>query len=219
MARPSTGIRYIEARTNLGNAYKELGRLSDAQAAYERVLTLNPDHAEAHNNLGVVLRKNRGGWMKRGLVSACHRLEADSCGGTEQSRPGAPGTGRLDDAIRCFERALQIVSGYGTALYNLGIAWIWREDIPRALRCLRNRAAKHARRPVAETTVFRSRLKHDAEQLEYLRESGLLGDEWNPYHEASLDCAKNWNTRRPVRLDPQIACRCRLPTCSPCGLV
>ncbi|MCS6318394.1 MAG: tetratricopeptide repeat protein [Nitrospira sp.] len=26
--------RYIEARTNLGNAYKELGRLTDAQAAY-----------------------------------------------------------------------------------------------------------------------------------------------------------------------------------------
>ena len=93
--------------------------------------------------------------------------------------------GRLDDAIRCFERALQIVPGYGTALYNLGIAWIWREEIPRALRCFAETAqAKHAHgRPVAETTVFRSRLKHDAEQLEYLRESGLLGDEWNPYHE------------------------------------
>lgn len=178
--------RYIEARTNLGNAYKELGRLSDAQAAYEQVLTLNPDHAEAHNNLGVVLKEQ--GRLDEAAESYRRAIALKPTHAEAQNNLGLVllEQGRLDDAIRCFERALQIVPGYGTALYNLGIAWIWREDIPRALRCFAETAqAKHAHgRPVAETTVFRSRLKHDAEQLEYLRESGLLGDEWNPYHEA-----------------------------------
>ena len=35
-----------------------------------------------------------------------------------------------------------------------------------------------------DTAVFRSRLKHDAEQLQYLFEAGLVGDEWRPYYQA-----------------------------------
>jgi hypothetical protein len=94
--------------------------------------------------------------------------------------------GQLDDAIRCFEQALQILPGYGTARYNLGIAWIWREDIPRALGCFAEtaRAKHHHGRPITETAVFRSRLKHDAEQLQYLFDSGLAGEEWRPYYHA-----------------------------------
>ena len=80
----------------------------------------------------------------------------------------------MDDAIRSFEGAAG-PSGYGTALYNLGIAWIWREDIPRALRCFAETAkAKCAHGcPVTDSAVFRSRVKHDAEQIGYLFERGL----------------------------------------------
>ncbi len=188
--------RYIEARTNLGNAYKELGRLSDALAAYEQVLTLNPDHAEAHNNVGVVLKEQ--GRLDEAAASYRRAITLKPTHAEAQNNLGLVllEQGRLDEAIGCFERALQIVPGYGTALYNLGIAWIWREDIPRALRCFAETAqAKHAHgRPVTETTVFRSRLKHDAEQLQYLRENGLLDAEWNSYHEAL--------TRLHERLEP-----------------
>ncbi len=178
--------RYIEPRTNLGNAYKELGRLAEAQATYEQVLALNPDHAEAHNNLGVVLKEQ--GRLDAAAEAYGRAIALKPTHAEAQNNLGLVllEQGRLDEAISCFERALQLVPGYGTALYNLGIAWIWREDIPKALRCFSETARmKHAHgRPVTDTAVFRSRLKHDAEQIGDLFERGLLGEEWRPYHAA-----------------------------------
>ena len=178
--------RYIEPRTNLGNAYQEMGRLADAQAAYEQAVAINPDHAEAHNNLGVVLKAQgrleaAAEAYRRAIVLKPSHAEAQNNLGLVLMEQG-----RLDEAIRCFERALQILPGYATALYNLGISAIWHEDIPRALRCLADTArAKYDHgRPVRDTAVFRSRLKHDAEQLEYLFEAGLVGDDWRPYYQA-----------------------------------
>jgi tetratricopeptide (TPR) repeat protein len=180
--------RYIEPHTNLGNVYQEMGRLADAQAAYEEVFAINPDHAEAHNNLGVVLKaqgrlESAAEAYRRAIALKPSHAEAQNNLGLvfmEQDLVG--------EAILCFERALQIVPGYGTALYNLGIAAIWHGDIACALRCFTDRArAKHDHgRPVTDRAVFRSRLKHDAEQLHYLLESGLVGEEWRPYYEALI---------------------------------
>lgn len=50
-----------------GNAWAEQGRLADAIEAYVRAIELNPGHAPAHNNLGVVLRQMN------------HLDEAESC--------------------------------------------------------------------------------------------------------------------------------------------
>ncbi|MDR4476799.1 MAG: tetratricopeptide repeat protein [Nitrospira sp.] len=180
--------RYLEARTNLGNAYKDLRRLPEAQATYEEVLRLHPEHAEAHNNLGVVL-KERGRLeeaaeaYRRAIALKPNHAEAHNNLGLVLLEQG-----QTDEAIRSFERALQAYPGYGTALYNLGIAWMWREEMPRALRCFAETAqAKHAHgRPVTDTSVFRSRLKHDAEQVAYLVERGLLGETWRGYQEALI---------------------------------
>lgn len=180
--------RYIEPRTNLGNAYKDLRRLPEAQATYEEVLRLNPEHAEAHNNLGVVLKEQgrleeAAEAYRRAIALKSNHAEAHNNLGLVLLEQG-----QTDEAIRCFERALQAHPGYGTALYNLGIAWIWREEMSRALRCFAETAqAKHAQgRPVTDTSVFRSRLKHDAEQVAYLFERGLLGDTWRGYHQALI---------------------------------
>ncbi|MBS0172068.1 MAG: tetratricopeptide repeat protein [Nitrospira sp.] len=188
--------RYIEPRTNLGNAYKDLRRLTEAQTTYEQVIQLNPEHAEAHNNLGVVLKEQgrlneAAKAYRRAIALKPTHAEAHNNLGLVLLEQG-----QTDEAIGCFERALQAHPGYGTAQYNLGIAWIWREDMPRALRCFTETAqAKHAHvRPVTDTSVFRSRLKHDAEQVAYLFVRGLLGDEWRGYHDAL--------TRLLARLDP-----------------
>ena len=185
--------RYIEPRTNLGNTYQEMGRLAEAQAAYEQALAINPDHAEAHNNLGVVLKAQgrldaAAEAYRRAIVLKPTHAEAHNNLGLVLMDQG-----RLNDAIHCFERALQILPGYGTALYNLGIAAIWHEDNPRALRCFADTARiKHDHgRPVTDTVVFRSRLKHDAEQLQYLMESGLVGRECRPYYEALRQAQAN----------------------------
>ncbi|MDP9132189.1 MAG: tetratricopeptide repeat protein, partial [Nitrospirota bacterium] len=185
--------RYIEPRTNLGNAYKEMGRLADAQGAYEEILAINPEHAEAHNNLGVVLKEQgrldaAAEAYRRAIALKPTHAEAQNNLGLVLMEQG-----RLADAIHSFERALQLLPGYGTALYNLGIAAIWHEDIPRALRCFADTArVKHDHgRPVTDTAVFRSRLKHDAEQLRYLSESGLADDAWRPYYEALIRVRAN----------------------------
>lgn len=178
--------RHIEAHTNLGNAYREMGRLTDAQAAYEQGLAIDPDHAEALNNLGVVLKAQgrleaaAEAYRKAIAVKPSHAEAQNNLGLVLMEQ------GRVGEAVLCFERALQIVPGYGTALYNLGIAAIWHGDMPRALRCFSDTArAKHDHgRPVTDSAVFRSRLKHDAEQLHYLFESGLAREEWRPYHQA-----------------------------------
>ena len=36
----------------MGNAFQAQGRLDDALEAYNKVLSINPDYAEAYNNLG-----------------------------------------------------------------------------------------------------------------------------------------------------------------------
>jgi hypothetical protein len=40
--------------SNLGNALQEMGRFAEALQSYDKATTINPDHAEAHWNAGVV---------------------------------------------------------------------------------------------------------------------------------------------------------------------
>ncbi|HVG01257.1 MAG TPA: tetratricopeptide repeat protein, partial [Nitrospira sp.] len=178
--------RYIEPRMNLGNVHQEMGRLTDAQAAYEQVLAINPDHAEAHNNLGVVLKAQ--GRLDAAAEAYRRAIRLKPSHAEAQNNLGLVlmEQGRVVEAIPCFERALQLIPGYDTALYNLGIAAIWHGDRTRALRCFTDRArAKHDHgRPVQDSTVFRSRIKHDAEQLAYLFEAGLVGEQWRAYSQA-----------------------------------
>ena len=180
--------RYIEPRMNLGNVHQQTGRLAEAQSAYEQVLAISPDHAEAHNNLGVVLKAQ--GRLEAAAEAYRRAIRLKPSHAEAQNNLGLVlmEQGCTAEAIPCFERALQLVPGYDTALYNLGIAAIWQGERPRALRCFTERArAKHDHgRPVPDGAVYRSRLKHDAEQLAYLFEAGLVGEEWRPYYQALI---------------------------------
>ena len=42
--------------SNLGEAYRTLGRTLEAVACYHRALQLKPDFAAVHDNLGIALR-------------------------------------------------------------------------------------------------------------------------------------------------------------------
>jgi tetratricopeptide (TPR) repeat protein len=41
----------------LGNTLKELGRLEEAEASYRQAISVKPDYAEAHSNLGATLKE------------------------------------------------------------------------------------------------------------------------------------------------------------------
>jgi len=175
--------RYVDASVNLGNAFKDLGLLDEAEQAYEQVLRTTPDHVETLNNLGV-LHKERG-QLERAIVLYKRALALKPDHAEAQNNLGLiyMDQGDLDGAIACYERALRAQPGYLTATYNLGIAAMWAGAFDRALACFTHTAeAKHNHgRLVKETFVYRSRLKHDAEQIDYLVSRRVIGPEWQPY--------------------------------------
>ena len=175
--------RYLEAFINLGNVLKDQGSASEAREAYQQALALNPSHADTHNNLGVILKDE--GHSTRAIESyrqainlkPTHIEAFNNLGLALMER------GSLDEAISAFEQALTIVPGYGKALYNLGIAWSWKGNDDKAVKCFQQVAdAKHNHgHPVAEPSIYRSRLKHDSEQIRYLLGQQRLGSEWQSY--------------------------------------
>lgn len=193
--------KYVEALINLGNAFKDLGRLDEAVAVYGKALALNPGHADTHNNLGVAL-KERGNLAD--AISAYRdalRLKPTHLEALNNLGLALMETGAVDEAIASFERARAIQPSYGKALYNLGMAWMWKGDHPRAVECLSQvaRAKHHHGGPVTEPLVYRSRLRHDREQMRYLMDRGLLGPEQQPYLDALEQLDRSLASRYPDR--------------------
>ena len=175
--------KYVEALINLGNVFKELNRLDEAVQAYHKAIALNPAHADTHNNLGVALKEH--GDLAAALSSYRDALRLKPAHLEALNNLGLAllETGAIDAAIASFEQALTAQPAYAKALYNLGIAWIWKGDHPRAIDCLSRvaQAKHHHGRPVTESVVYRSRLKHDIEQVRYLISRQLLGPEQQRY--------------------------------------
>ena len=178
--------RHIDAAVNLGNVLREVGRLDEAEQTYDQVLRAAPDHVETLNNLGVLYKER--GQFEQAVVSyrRALTLKPDHAEALNNLGLVYMDQGRLDEAIACYEKALRAQPGYLTATYNLGMAALWAGQSERALACFtRTAQAKYGHgRPVKDTVVYRSRLKHDAEQLEYLLSAGLIGSELESYKDA-----------------------------------
>lgn len=175
--------RYLEAQINLGNVLKERGAVADSIEAYRKALKLNPLHADVHNNLGVVLKEQ--GQMQEAIASYRRAIELKSVHIEARNNLGLAlmETGQLREAVDSLTQALAIQPGYPKALYNLGIAWSWQGEDEKAVDCLQQTAAaKHDHgRPIAEEFVYRSRITHDAEQVQHLFDQALLGQDSHPY--------------------------------------
>ncbi|MCE9537108.1 MAG: tetratricopeptide repeat protein, partial [Nitrospirae bacterium] len=178
--------RHLEAWINLGNVLKDRGALPESIEAYQQALALNPSHADTHNNLGAAFKEQ--GEMERARASYRQALHLKPTHIEALNNLGLAlmETGSLDEAIASFTQALTIMPGYLKALYNLGIAWSWAGEHEKAVDCLQRAAtAKHDQaKPVTDPFVYRSRIKHDLEQIQYLFERELLDDEYRPYFQA-----------------------------------
>jgi tetratricopeptide (TPR) repeat protein len=191
--------RHLEAWINLGNVLKDRGALPESIEAYQKALTLNPSHADTHNNLGAALKEQ--GEVERALASYRQAIQLKPTHVEALNNLGLAlmETGSLKEAIDSFTEALTIMPGYLKALYNLGIAWSWAGQDEKAVDCLQRTAtAKHDHgRPVTDPFVYRSRIKHDLEQIQYLFDRQLLGDEHRPYLQA-LQRLRDELDRRPT---------------------
>ena len=167
---------YVEALGNLGNVLREKGELDEACAAYRQVLTIKPDHPEGYNNLGVVLKEQGKRDEARDAYQRAIALNPENA--EAHCNLGAilfEGE-RLDEAIARFERAVSIKPQYAKAHHHLGLARLWKQDMDGALHELRTSAhlLQNHGRSVQVDTLYASRIKHDAEQIHYLAERGLL---------------------------------------------
>ena len=175
--------RYSEAHVNLGNVLRSCGKLSESIEAYRAALTLQPSQPETHNNLGVTLKDS--GKLDEAIASYRRALELKPAYVEALNNLGLAlmEGGSLREAIDVFQRALTILPGYQKALYNLGVAWSWAGDDTKAVDCLHQVArAKHDHgKAVNEPFIYRSRIKHDFEQVQYLLDQHLLGNEQRLY--------------------------------------
>ena len=175
--------RYLEAYGNLGNVFRDCGDLTGAVEAYEQALKLNPTQADTHNNLGVA--KKEQGHIEDAVASYRRALELNPTHAEALNNLGLAlmEVGTLHDAIASFQQALSVMPGYQTARYNLGIAWSWVGEDTRAVECLQQVAHDRydQRNKISETAIYRSRVKHDLEQIQHLCDQQQLGDEHRSY--------------------------------------
>ena len=121
----------------LGEAYRALHRISEAVACYRRALELNPDYAEAHNNLGIAL-KDQGQLDE--AVACCRRaleLKPDYAEAHNNLGLALKEQGKLDEAVACYRRALELKPDYAEAHNNLGTAFKDQGKLDEAVACYR----------------------------------------------------------------------------------
>ena len=200
--------KYVDAVINLGNVLKDLHRLDAAVETYRKALILNPTHADTHNNLGVALKEQNAVHDAIAAYREAIRLKPAHFEAWNNLGLALLETGASDEAIASFEQALRIAPNSSKALYNLGIAAMWKGDHAGALaRFSQVASAKHHHGgPVQETTLFRSRLKHDAEQTRLLIERGRLDASHRSYVDAlerlEITLAAAYPTRNRCPVDP-----------------
>jgi tetratricopeptide (TPR) repeat protein len=129
---------------NLGNALRANGDLPGALVAYQKAITLRPDFAEAHNNLGVALR-DQGLAGRTHLIAqgvAAQGLAIPSVGApvfpqvvvaSRVASLDAPALRALAGARAAFQNAITLKRDYADAHNNLGTVLRDQDDLPGAL--------------------------------------------------------------------------------------
>jgi len=137
-----------EYHCKLGDSLNERGKITEALASYERAIATNPDYADGYRAIALVyLRQNDPesvqtiyeradarnsellqskdynalgvAWMfKFNALSADGKYSVNDC---------------VDNAIDCFQKAIQLDSAYADAHCNLGSAFIRKDQIKDAI--------------------------------------------------------------------------------------
>ena len=134
---PGTEARLCRGTQQPGRCLEDQGKLDEAVACYRRALELKPDFAEAHNNLGDRLQGT--GEARRGgrLLPPGTGTEAGLCRSAQQPGQCLEGPGKLDEAVACYRRALELKPDYAEVHSNLGNALKDQGKLDEALACYR----------------------------------------------------------------------------------
>jgi arylsulfatase A-like enzyme/Flp pilus assembly protein TadD len=132
-----------EIWNTMGMAYWKKGDLDRALQAYAKCLELDANYPVAYNNIGSVhlsrhLKLREPGALGKARESFLKAIELDA--GYASAWNGLGGAaweaGRVDEAIAAWERTIEVGPDYPLALYNLGLAYVKKGDLAKALSAL-----------------------------------------------------------------------------------
>jgi protein O-GlcNAc transferase len=98
------------------------GRLSDAEALYRQILTVQPKHAEASRLLGVIAQRVGRHDLAVDLICRAIFLNPNNPAAHSNLGEAYHNLGRLDEAIAAFHRAIELKRDFPESHYNLGVA-------------------------------------------------------------------------------------------------
>ena len=106
----------------LGAANLGLGKLSKAEVGFRKAAELNPNYADAHNNMGNVLQDQ--GKLDEAIAAYQRALKLKPNHAEAHNNMGnaLQDQGKLDDAIAAYQRALKLKPDYADAHNNMGNA-------------------------------------------------------------------------------------------------
>jgi Tfp pilus assembly protein PilF len=127
----------VEAHTNLGVIYKDMGKLVQAVKEFQMVLSMNPRHEKAHNNLGVIFYLQ--GNLKKAIQEFREVLDINPSNKEAFINLGViyKKVNQTSKAKKMFENALSIDLHSPEAHYNLGLIYEESRDIKEAISCYR----------------------------------------------------------------------------------
>jgi predicted O-linked N-acetylglucosamine transferase (SPINDLY family) len=125
----------IEAQTYLeqGNLLLKQGQLTEAIACYQQALTLTPNYASAHNNLGTIF--SQLGRFEEAIACYQQALRADPNYVQAYSNLGNvfSGMGKLEEAMSCYQQALTLNPNSVQVHNNLGALFTKRGQLAEAV--------------------------------------------------------------------------------------
>lgn len=116
----------------------ELSSIDEAKAAYENALELDPDHVDAHVNLGRLLHEDGAPAAAEKHYRAALELDPEHETATFNLGVALEDLGRLREAAIAYERALKLDPDNADAHFNLAGIYERRGDKAGALRHLKD---------------------------------------------------------------------------------
>ncbi len=136
-----TSPESFKAHNNLGNIYRNEGRLDEAVAEFRYAILLYDDYVDAHNNLGVTYRKK--GMLKAAMEEYKRALQINPHYPYAHNNLGVllAKSNYLDMAIAEFHNAVASKPDYADAYNNLGATYIrkglYEKAIPACLTAVK----------------------------------------------------------------------------------
>ena len=162
--------QYVEALSNVGNVYRRQRQWEKAITAYEDTMKLKPQSADLLNNLGVVYKEKGDNAQALAHYQQATTLSPQHAEAHHNMGVVLKDQGKLEEAAHAFQEALNLKSNYANAHYHLGLLLLWQQRMTDALACFQHSAnlTYNHGHGIAPPFVTKARLKHDAEQLEYI---------------------------------------------------